>query len=125
MCRCLWSKKYGGRTSIFLEQPWSSILWHIKPQMLIRACCGEATAGGALNESELEEVGLVHFFYRRDFFRKCGGDGAEADGSAFEFFDDDLEDFSVECGEPKLVYFKECERVRDILRREVALVYLR
>ena len=59
----------------------------IKPQMVVGAGGGDATAGGALDEAELDEVWFVNIFDCGLFFGHGGRDGAEADRSTVKFGD--------------------------------------
>ena len=56
---------------------------------------GDATAGGAGEESQLNEVGLVDVFDRLAFLACCGGYRLDADGTAAELVDHGREDMSV------------------------------
>lgn len=72
-----------------------------------------AAAGSAFNEAQLEEVGLVHFFYRVFLFGECGGNGFEAHRATLVLFYDDGDDIAVYLIEARLIYLKERECLLD------------
>lgn len=71
--------------------------------MVVRFAGGEAAAGGAFEETELEEIGFVDVGDRCFFFRGRRGDGAEADRPAGELFDENFQNSPVGGREAELV----------------------
>ena len=71
--------------------------------MLVGGGCGATALGRALEEAELQEVGLVDVFDGVGFFRNRGGDGADADGAAAELLDDGVEDLDVDLVEALVI----------------------
>ena len=77
---------------------------------------GDASAGGAGEESELDEEGFVDVFDGFALFARCGGDGLDADGTTREFVDHGGENVSVGRFETEVIDFEEGERfVREFL----------
>src|ERR1700678_4533040 len=64
---------------------------------------GDAAAGGAVEQAELHEVGLVDFLDGVFFLAEGGGEGVEADGAAGIFLDDGQEQVAVDVVEAVLV----------------------
>ena len=64
--------------------------------MLIGEWCGDASAGGAVDESLLDEEGLIDLLECASVFADGGGDGSDADGPSAELLDDGEEDFAVD-----------------------------
>src|SRR4051812_32208666 len=78
----------------------------IEAEMPIRLRRGHASAWRALQESVLDQEGLVNFFERSRILADSGGDGADTNRPSFEFLDDGLEDAGVHVVEAELIDFK-------------------
>ena len=77
--------------------------------MLIGEAGGDAAAGGAVEEADLDEEGLVDLFEGVLLFGERGGEGVEADGAAIVFLDDGAEEAAVEFVEAVGVDFEHFE----------------
>ncbi len=72
-------------------------------EVFVGAGGGHAAAGGAVDEADLHEVGLVHFFDGVFFFAEGGGEGADADGAATVFVDEGEHEVTVDLVEATFV----------------------
>ena len=71
--------------------------------MLVGGFCRYAAAGGAVDEAELDEVGLVDVLDGLFFFANGDREGLEADGAFLEFDDEGLQDAVVHLVEAVIV----------------------
>src|SRR5690349_24058858 len=92
----------------------------IEPEVTIRLRGRDASARRTLEESVLDEKWLVNFFERTRILSDRGSDGADADGSAVELFDDCLEDAGVHVVEPQLIDFEEDQCIRGAFERDLS-----
>mgnify|MGYP007026568537 CR=1 FL=1 len=98
-------------------QNFSGFIWRSFSEVYVRFRGGDSAAGGAGEESQLNEVGLVDVFDRLAFLARCGGYRLDADGTAAELVDHGREDMSVGRFESEAVDFEEGERFfRDRFR---------
>lgn|GEM_PF-5723190 len=63
----------------------------------------DAAPGGAGEEATLEKERLAHIFDGARIFAGGGGDGFEADGAAFVFFDDAFKDLAIKVIEAEVI----------------------
>lgn len=74
-----------------------------QPEVFVGIWGGDAALGGAFDEAELNEEGLVDFFEGLFFFSDGYGERGEADGASSEFMDDGIEDGFVHVVEAEFV----------------------
>ena len=79
-------------------------------QMLIGGLCCDPSLGGAVEESELEEIGLDHVHDRILLLADRGGDGIQIDRSAAIFFDNRLEHAAVDIVQTKRIDLEQVKR---------------
>ena len=73
------------------------------------AAGADAATGGAVEEAELHEIGLVDLFDSRGLFVDGGGDGVDADGATGVLVENREHDFLVDFIEAEAVDFEEIE----------------
>ena len=78
--------------------------------MFVGEAGGDAAAGGAVEEADLDEEGFVDLFEGVLLFGQCGGEGVEADRPAVVLLDDGAEETAVEFVEAVRVDFEQGER---------------
>ena len=83
---------------------------HFDAEVFVGEAGGDAAAGGAVEEADLDEEGFVDLFEGVLLFGQRGGEGVEADRAAVIFFDDGAQQAAVEFVEAVGVDLEQGER---------------
>src|SRR5579884_788619 len=78
-------------------------------EMLVSELGGDAAAGGAIQEANLDQKRLVDFFYRFGFFCQSGRQRVHADGATLILLDNGEQQLAVNLVEAVLVHFEHLE----------------
>src|ERR1700730_3409218 len=92
-----------------LPQSWSQsipTLRRVQAQVFISEARGDATAWGARDKAQLQQVGFVNVFDGFGVFAGAGGQRVQADGAAIEFLDDGQQQVAVGLVEADMIEFQ-------------------
>src|SRR6478752_6167693 len=90
-------------------------------QMLVGTSRCNTAAGGALEKSELDQIGFVDIHDRIGFFTGGGGKRLNPNRTAIELVDDRNENTAVNVVESKLVDIQHLERAHGNIARDLAI----
>src|SRR5579859_1705205 len=99
-----------GRDRLPQNRPYSvAAVRGVEAEVFVGEACDDATAWGACDEAELQQVGFVDILDGFGVFTGAGGQRVQADGATIELLDDGQQQVAVGLVEADLVDLQRCQ----------------